>query len=260
MLYSLNLSAQNLRRVEGSVKDRRGNPIAGATIQVVGSNMVFSSNNKGTFSIDIPHNSNYIIAHSSQHYAKKLEIDGAYMIFTLRPKTQEGVAWMKQQAQLTNQKEAETNAKAEEQARIAAQKEAEAKAKTEELIRIAEEKRAAKREERISSCLDKNIRSLQYLKLEQPADTYTNMGKDYFFGRNGKEFNIAKAFLCYNLGAKQGEAEAFVHIALYYETGRSYERFYLEKDLDLALDFYKKAESLNVQGASERIKILQQSR
>ena len=84
--------------------------------------------------------------------------------------------------------------------------------------------------------------------------------KDYFYGKDGKEFNIAKAFLCYNLGAKQGEAEAFFHIALYYETGKSYERFYLEKDLDLALGFYEKAESLNVQGASERIKILQQSR
>lgn len=160
-------------------------------------------------------------------------------------------------------KEAKAKARVEEQAKIAAQKEAEAKAIAEERAKIAAQKAQIakkKRSEKIDYYLERNIRGLQYLKLEQPTDSYTNMGKEYFFGKNGKEFNIAKAFLCYNLGAKQGEGEAFLHIALYYETGKSYERFYLEKDIDTALAFYEKAESLNVQGASERINAILQNR
>ena len=98
------------------------------------------------------------------------------------------------------------------------------------------------------------------MKVERPVGSYTNLGNDYFFGKNGKSFDLAKAFLCYNLGAKQGEAEAFLHIAQYYETGKSYNTFYLEKDLDAALGFYEKAEMLNVQGASDKVNILQQER
>lgn len=112
----------------------------------------------------------------------------------------------------------------------------------------------------IDNCIESNIKSLLYLNVEHPVNSYTNLGNDYFFGRNGKEFNIAKAFLCYNLGAKRGEAEAFLHIGLYYETGRHYERFYLEKDIDTALVFYEKADSLNVQEASERIYTIRQNR
>ena len=147
-------------------------------------------------------------------------------------------------------------AKQEKQANLAATKQKEQERLRTEAITIEKSKRA----EKIEKCLENNIRRLQYLTIESPTNSYTQLGDNYFYGKDGKEFNIAKAFLCYNLGAKQGEAEAFFHIALYYETGKSYERFYLEKDLDLALGFYEKAESLNVQGASERIKILQQSR
>lgn len=118
----------------------------------------------------------------------------------------------------------------------------------------------SKRAEKVEKCLENNLRNLRYLTIDVPANSYTQLGDNYFYGKEGKEFNIAKAFLCYNIGAKQGEAEAFLHIALYYETGKSHERFFLEKDLGLALGFYEKAESLNVQGASERIKMLQQSR
>ena len=161
----------------------------------------------------------------------------------------------------------ENPTKQEEQARMAAAKQEkqmhQAIIKQEDQNRLRIESLAiekSKRAEKVEKCLENNLRNLRYLTIESPTNSYTQLGDNYFYGKEGKEFNIAKAFLCYNLGAKQGEAEAFLHIALYYETGKSYERFYLEKDLDLALGFYEKAESLNVQGASERIKILQQNR
>lgn len=155
------------------------------------------------------------------------------------------------------------NTKQEEQIRQASAKQVEkdriAAQKQEEQIRLQAESIAiekSKRAEKIEKCLEKNLRNLQYLEVEKTINSYTELGDNYFYGKNGKEFNIAKAFLCYNLGAKQGEADSFLRIGQYYETGRSNGRFYLEQNKELALAFYEKAESLQAKDASKYIERL----
>ena len=161
------------------------------------------------------------------------------------------------------EKDRQANAKQEEKDRQAnakqEEKDRQANAKQEEKDRLQAETMAlekSKRAEKIEKCLEKNLRNLQYLTIDSPTNDYTELGDNYFYGRNGKEFNIAKAFLCYNLGAKKGEAESFLRIGQYYETGRSNGRFYLEQNKEFALAFYEKAESLNAKEALKHIERL----
>ena len=160
-----------------------------------------------------------------------------------------------EQARLTAEREALSKAKAEEQTRLIAEQEALAKAKAEEQARLATEKKARA----IERCINSNIFALQHLKVDGFTTSYTDLGNQYFYGK-GKEFSIEKAFLCYNYGAKRGEAEAFMLIAQYYETGRAHGAFRIEQDSNIALLFYEKAAALQVQGASEGVKRVQSSK
>lgn len=149
MLCAFNTNAQNLRRVEGAVKDYRGASISNATLYINGLDKTFMTQADGSFVIDVPIHCYAITVTADGYRAKFMEIDGTYMLFVLRPKTQKEIAWEERQVQLVKQKEVEEKAKAEEQARIAAQKEAEAeataKAKAEEQARIATQKEAEAR-------------------------------------------------------------------------------------------------------------------
>ena len=160
-----------------------------------------------------------------------------------------------EQARLAAEREALAKAKAEEQTRLIAEQEALAKAKAEEQARLATEKKARA----IERCINSNIFNLQHLKVDDFTTSYTDLGNQYFYGK-GKEFSIEKAFLCYNYGAKRGEAEAFLLIAQYYETGRAHGAFRIEQDSNIALLFYEKAVALQVQGASEGVKRVQSSK
>ena len=146
MLCAFNTNAQNLRRVEGAVKDYRGASISNATLYINGLDKTFMTQADGSFVIDVPIHCYAITVTADGYRAKFMEIDGTYMLFVLRPKTQKEIAWEERQVQLVKQKEVEEKAKAEEQARIAAQKEAEAeataRAKAEEQARIAAQKEA----------------------------------------------------------------------------------------------------------------------
>lgn len=196
-----------------------------------------------------------------------------------------------EQTRLIAEQEALAKAKAEEHARLAAEQEALAKAKAEEQARLVAEKEAAEKakaaekeaaekakiakkearakakaewparlaEKDIERCINSNIFNLQHLRVDDFTTSYTDLGNQYFYGK-GKEFSIEKAFLCYNYGAKRGEAEAFLLIAQYYETGRAHGAFRIEQDSNIALLFYEKAAALQVQGASEGVKRVQSSK
>ncbi len=123
MLCAFNTNAQNLRRIEGTVKDYRGASISNATLYINGLDKTFMTQADGSFVIDVPIHCYAITVRADGYRAKYMEIDGTYMLFVLRPKTQKEIAWEERQIQLVKQKEAEAKAKAEKRAEIAAQKE-----------------------------------------------------------------------------------------------------------------------------------------
>ena len=142
---------------------------------------------------------------------------------------------------------AKKEARAEERARFATEQEALAKVKAEERARFVAEQEAAenaKVEERLVKCINKNIHSLQHLKINIPTSTYVELGDNYFYGKNGTEFNPAKAFLCYNMGAKQGEAESYNRLAQLYKTGAILGNKIVESNAKLSQLFSNKAIAL----------------
>ena len=145
MLCAINLKAQNLRIIEGSVQDYRGNTIANATVNIFGTNKIFKCDENGNFSIEVPIQTFGLIASSEGYQSKYLEVDGTYMLFILRPKTQKEIAWEEQQVQFAKQKEIEANNKVKKKEQLIAQKEAEAKAKAEEQVRMAIQREAEAR-------------------------------------------------------------------------------------------------------------------
>lgn len=152
-----------------------------------------------------------------------------------------------ERARLAAEREALAKAQAEEQSKLAAEREALAKAKAEEQGRLAAEQEAlakAKAEERLVKCIDKNIHSLQHLKIDTPTSSYVELGDNYFYGKNGTEFNPAKAFLCYNMGAKQGEAESYNRLAQLYKTGAIVGDKIIESNAKLSQLFSNKAIAL----------------
>lgn len=109
ILCAFNTNAQNLRRVEGSVKDYRGASISNATLHINGLDKTFMTQADGSFVIDVPIHCYAITVRADGYRTKYMEIDGTYMLFILRPEKQKEVA------------------KAEEQARIVAEREAKAR-------------------------------------------------------------------------------------------------------------------------------------
>ena len=158
MLCAINLKAQNLRIIEGSVQDYRGNTIANATVNIFGTNKIFKCDENGNFSIEVPIQTFGLIASSEGYQSKYLEVDGTYMLFILRPKTQKEIAWEEQQVQFAKQKEIEANNKVKKKEQLIAQKEAEAKAKAEEQVRMAIQREAeakAKAEEQVRMAIQR---------------------------------------------------------------------------------------------------------
>ena len=121
MCCALSISAQNMRRVEGIVRDYKGLAISNATLKIHNTDVVFNVNSDGTFSIEIPTSAYGLVAESDNYKPRFMEVDGTYMTFYLSPKPYKDTAKGKaEQARIAAEKEAE-------QARIAAEKEAEQK-------------------------------------------------------------------------------------------------------------------------------------
>jgi TPR repeat protein len=102
----------------------------------------------------------------------------------------------------------------------------------------------------IQSLIDSNITRLSSLQIDKVLTTYTALG-DSYLNASGDE-NLKRAFLCYYLGAKQNEPEAFYILATYYETGFNQGDFKIKSDLKLAGFLYATAAKLGVAGAREK--------
>ena len=253
ILCAINANAQDMRRVEGVIQDNQGVAIPNATLIIYGSDLTFKVNSDGKFAIDIPAKAFAITAIADGYRSRKIEIDGTYMMFLLKPETSKGITLEKQLLKIDeNKKSAEQRVKKHEQPLVEVCSNA--------IAVSAEDIRRNKRDAQLLDNISYNIRSFKYLEEVSTSDSYAELGNNYLFGRGGKTLNQAKAFLCYNLGAKNGEGECFLLVGNFYETGRAFEFFHIKKNINIALMFYEKAAEMNIPGAKERIKILQQSR
>lgn len=103
MLCAFNTNAQNLRRIEGTVKDYRGASISNATLYINGLDKTFMTQADGSFVIDVPIHCYAITVRADGYRAKYMEIDGTYMLFVLRPKTQKETPAIKRKEKGYNQ-------------------------------------------------------------------------------------------------------------------------------------------------------------
>ena len=93
--------------------------------------------------------------------------------------------------------------------------------------------------------IEENIRQFGNLQIGVPAGTYAALGDSYYYGRNGLEHNPSKAFLCYNLGAKRGEASSFFRLAAFYKTADASKPPYIKKSSEMAQSCYETAVALS---------------
>lgn len=129
--------AQNERAIKGAVYNEDNVPIANASIRAAGNK--FSVNADGSFAITVPSNIREITAYAEGYHPLTLEIEGLYLIFSLKVNKEYLVA-KEMERQAAEQRAAE-EAAAKEKARIAAEKAAAAKAKRELRAQIAEERK-----------------------------------------------------------------------------------------------------------------------
>lgn len=113
--------AQNERAIKGVVYNEDNVPIANASIRAAGNK--FSVNADGSFAITVPNNIREITAYAEGYHSLTLEIEGLYLVFSLKVDKEYLVA-------------KEMERKAAEDARIAA---AAAKARAERQAQITEE-------------------------------------------------------------------------------------------------------------------------
>ena len=111
-----------------------------------------------------------------------------------------------------------------------------------------------KSQDPIQLCIESNFSKLRSVEIENVSTTYTALGDSYINAKG--EDNAKRAFLCYYLGAKQNEPEAFYLLATYYETGFYIGNFAIHRDLKLAIAFYEKAAEMSVTGAKEKAESL----
>ena len=147
--------AQGGRTVKGVVLDEKNMPIAGATINVVNSDVSATTEANGTFTLVAPTYATEIEASAEAYISTRLVIDGSYLMFKLKVDKAYAAAKAKAEEQarieaerkaeaerVAAEREAAAKARAEEQARVAAEREAAAKAKAEEDARIEAERKA----------------------------------------------------------------------------------------------------------------------
>lgn len=145
LLLTIAAMAQN-RVVRGVVFDSSRNPFKGAVVTAVGQSVSVETKVDGTFEMTVPSYTKMLTASCDGFIAHTLEIDGSYLVFTLKVDKN----WEKEQAA---KREAEAKAAQEEAARVAAaqaavlkaQQAAAEKAAKEEAARVAAEKAAAEK-------------------------------------------------------------------------------------------------------------------
>ena len=133
--------AQN-RIVRGVVFDENKNPLTGIMVSAEGSTETVLSTDGGQFELSVSPYTKNITAMAEGYFPTRAEIDGSYLILTLKvdKKYFEDKLKAEETARLATERETQAKAKAEEEARLAAEREAKAKTKAEEKARLAAEK------------------------------------------------------------------------------------------------------------------------
>lgn len=244
MFCALNISAQNLRIIEGAVQDNRGNPIANAIIGILGTNKSFKCDENGNFSIEVPIQTFALTASAEGYSSKYLEVDGTYMLFRLKPDVSKNSTFEEKLIKAYRGK-VSSHKSEEKQQPAAGNNEQE---QTE--ITKTEVKRTL-----VDNCIVDNIKLLGKNQIIDYSESksHTELGDTYF-----NKGYIHKAFLHYYLGAQNNEPYSYYLLASYYETGYEHGAFVLNRNIDMAIAFYEKAAELNVPGAKEQVEKLTQ--
>ncbi len=119
---------------------------------------------------------------------------------------------------------------------------------------ISQTQKDDKSQNLLQLCIESNISKLCSVQIEKVNTTYTALGDSYINAKG--DDNVKRAFLCYYLGAKQNEPDAFYLLATYYETGLRQGNFSIQQNLKLAIAFYEKAAEMSVIGAKEKAESL----
>ncbi|MBG9375113.1 von Willebrand factor type A domain-containing protein [Panacibacter sp. DH6] len=89
MLSMICIAFKPSRMVQGTVTDEAGNPLAGATISIKGTQVATASDNKGIFSISIQDENAILVITSVGYQAKEIKVSGKNnMVIKLSPSTQ----------------------------------------------------------------------------------------------------------------------------------------------------------------------------
>lgn len=78
-------SAQENHVVKGAVVASDGRPLGTAILIAMGTEHVFSTNEDGTFEIQVPSHAKTIMASAVGYFPMQAEIDGTYLLFKLKP-------------------------------------------------------------------------------------------------------------------------------------------------------------------------------
>lgn len=173
--------AQNERAIKGVVYNEDNVPIANASIRAAGNK--FSVNADGSFAITVPSNTREITAYAEGYHPLTLEIEGLYLIFSLKVNKEYLVA-KEMERQAAEQRAAEAAAAAKKRAaEEAAAKEKARKAAEDARIAAAAAKARAERQAQITEeCKTHTSGFASVLNLSLAINKQTYAGISYIGG------------------------------------------------------------------------------
>lgn len=251
MLCAFNIEAQNRRIIEGSVQDYRGNAIASATINILGTDKIFKCDANGNFSIEVPIQAFALTASAEGYSSKYLEVDGTYMLFRLKPNVSKKTTFEERLITVFSDNKPSLKSKEKQQATVKSNEPEQTKITNTDAK--SEHEGPLSHEALVYNCIMDNIKLLgKRQTIDYSASkSHTELGDSYF-----NKGDIHKAFLHYYLGAQNNEPYSYYLLASYHETGYEHGAFVLNRNIDMAIAFYEKAAELNVPGAKEQIEKL----
>ena len=173
--------AQNERAIKGMVYNEHNVPIANASIRAAGNK--YSVNADGSFAITVPSNLREITAYAEGYHPLTLEIEGMYLVFSLKANKEYLVA-KEMERQAAEKRAAEAAAAAEKRAaEEAAAKEKARKAAEDARIAAAAAKARAERQAQITEeCKTHTSGFASVLNLSLAINKQTYAGISYIGG------------------------------------------------------------------------------
>ena len=201
--------AQN-RVVRGVVLDENKNPLTGIMVSAEGFTETVLSTDGGQFELSVSPYTKNITAIAEGYFPTRAEIDGSYLILTLKvdKKYFEDKLKAEETARLAAEKEAKAEAKAkaqaEEEARLAAEKEAKARAKAEKEARLAIEREAkakikAEEEARMAAEKEAQATAVENSFVAEKTDSNRNFGIGIVSGICGQSdcYGLELDYICH---------------------------------------------------------------